>query len=84
MANQITKVRKDGNGDITELYSGTWESINTVILYIKLRSKAYFTSVNGSRADVVVVPATATRKEHLRSTPDGTTRNNLDYLPVEP
>lgn len=83
MSNQITKVKKDAQGDITQLYSALWETSAVVIHNIKNRNKTYFTNVNGARADVVVVPATSVRREHLKSTPDGTQRNNLDLLPVE-
>lgn len=81
MRKQITHVLKDDRDVITQLYSGSWETVAIVASNIKQGTHTYFTDVGGYRADVKVVPATASTKEHLRSTPDGTYRNNLDYLP---
>jgi len=57
------------------------ESVATAISAIEDRWRSYFTEYLGQRADVVVA-RTAGGTKYLKSTPDGTTRNNLDYLPT--
>lgn len=79
---QITHVRKDKDGDITDLKGSGWtDTIAGVISDIERGSYNYFVNVSGQAASVVVVPATSYRKKHLKTTADTTTRNNLDYLP---
>jgi hypothetical protein len=82
MALQIIAVRKDSDGDITHLKGVNWsDTIEGVIADIEGGKFAYFVQVNGTEASVYVVPATAYRKKHLKTTADTTTRNNLDELP---
>lgn len=81
MAYQITHVRRDGDGDTTHVKSNYGsETVAQAISAIEYRQRSYYTVYNGQRAEVIV--ASKNWKKYLRSTPDGTTRNNLDYLPT--
>jgi|GEM_PF-3536663 len=78
---QITHVHKDNNDVITQCYSsGAWQAVSTIVTAIDRGFDSYFTEVNGRRADVITVPGV--NGKYLRSTPDGTNINNLDYLPT--
>lgn len=80
MQRQITHVHKDNNGVITHCYSsGEWQTVAEIIAAIEKSTATYYTNVNGNAAWVKVVQGT--HSKYLRSTPDGTTVDNLDMLP---
>ena len=82
MALQILAVHKDDDGDVVRLKGSSWEdSVEGVIADIEAKRYEYFVQVDGAKAAVYVVAATASRKKHLRTTADTSTRNNLDELP---
>ncbi|MFS0885070.1 DUF3892 domain-containing protein [Aeromicrobium sp. 179-A 4D2 NHS] len=81
---QITKVRRDSDGDITDVFASSarhkdWESISYAIRAIELRLATYFVVEDGTRAEVYALPRENPR--YLTTSPDGTTSNNLDCLP---
>lgn len=77
---RITEVRRDDNGVTTMIKSSAGiESVATAIAAIEGRWRSYYTVYAGQRAEVIVAK-TAGGTKYLKSTPDGTTRNNLDYL----
>ena len=81
MQRQITHVHKDNNDVITQCYSsGEWQSVAEIIAAIENSTATYYTNVNGNAAWVTVVHGTYSK--YLRSTPDGTTVDNLDMLPT--
>lgn len=83
MVLQITGVRKDTDDEIIGLCGAGWsDTADVVIRNIESGSLNYYVMVDGSRADVKVVPATLYQRTHLRTTADTTTKNNLDYLPM--
>lgn len=85
MANRhVTRSRKDGNGNITALCNPNeplWSprAKADAIRDIENRIHTYYTYVNGRVATVHVVNGRSGK--YLSTSPDGTTRNNLDDLP---
>lgn len=78
---QIKNVRKDLDGDITDVgVKGQWEwPVVRVIASIENRTNTFFVNCP-QRANVVVDKAPAGKK-FLKTTADTTTKNNLDSLP---
>jgi hypothetical protein len=82
---QVTRTRKNSDGDITHLCGAgdaRWEPVpvDQASGQIKTGAVVYFTSSNGQDAFVRVVDAGGGRK-YLRSQADPTAANNLDNLP---
>ena len=79
----VTHSRKDRDGDITALCnpSAAWSlrlkqgAIND----IESGEHTYYVLVGGRRADIYVVKGVGGK--HLRTSPDTTSRNNLEDLP---
>lgn len=71
--NRIAKVKKDGNGDITNvmLQDGSVYPLDEAI---RLTAKGSIEGVNVGRSK--------NGTEYLRSNPDGDVSNNLDQLPT--
>ncbi|MBC7958948.1 MAG: DUF3892 domain-containing protein [Vallitaleaceae bacterium] len=71
--NRIAKVKKDGNGDITNvmLQDGSVYPLDEAI---RLAAKGSIEGVNVGRSK--------NGTEYLRSNPDGDVSNNLDQLPT--
>ena len=83
-AREVTRSRKDRDGDILALCSpGQFWSPrqkNDAIADIETGQHSYFVSVPGTgRVDIKVVPGPSGK--YLRTDPDRTSRNNLDDLP---
>lgn len=78
---QISNVRKDRQGDITDVgVKGRWAwPVAQVVASIESRSNTFYVMCP-QRAEVVVAKTPAGRK-YLKTTADTTTRNNLDNLP---
>ena len=78
---QITHVSKDYFGNITHVGAAyTWkETSSEAIDNIRSRAQSYFVQTGGVATDVRVVEA---RPPYLRTDPDRTVRNNLDFLPT--
>lgn len=76
---QVTRTRKDKDGDITALCNPGryWSprSKRDAVQDIESERHNYWVSVRGKRVDIHVVNG------HLRTDPDETTHNNLDDLP---
>lgn len=80
MTQQVTKSKKDQDGDITGLCGASWShSKSQAVANIKTDSKAYSVSAGGQTTYVRV--GTRGLKDYLTTNPDSTGRNNLDYLP---
>lgn len=80
MTKEVTKSKKDQDGDITGLCGTSWSHIKSeAIANIKADSRAYSVSAGGQTTYVRV--ATRGLKDYLTTNPDSTGRNNLDYLP---
>lgn len=70
---EIVDAKADSNGDITHvLLEG-----NTKFTSVK---KAIEMAKDGKLSNAHAVKATVTTKEHLRTNPDTTTKNNLDDM----
>lgn len=78
---EIKNVRKDRNGDITDVgVMGRWEwPVAHVISSIEALTNTFYVNCP-QRADVYVAQTPAGRK-FLKTTADTTTKNNLDSLP---
>jgi hypothetical protein len=78
---EIKNVRKDRNGDITNVgVRGLWEwPVAQVVASIESRTNTFYVSCP-QRADIYVAQTSAGRK-FLKTTADTTTKNNLDSLP---
>ena len=77
---RVTKTGKDKDGDITKL-CGDWGSRlkDEAISDIELKLHSYYVNESGTRSDVYIVNRNG--KKHLQTTPDKSSRNNLDNLP---
>jgi hypothetical protein len=68
--------------------SGPWKlPVETVIQRIESKGpdhEDYFVRVGLTEANVIVVPATPTRRKHIRTTRDSTPMDNLLSLPECP
>jgi len=80
---QVTKSRKDSDGDITALCnsSESWSPRlkSGAISDIESGAHTYYVLVDGARVDIEVVPGSSGK--YLRTRRDQTSRNNLDNLP---
>jgi len=85
MANrQVLATRKGNDGDILALCNSGeyWSPVSKEIAIRDIENKdhSYFVIVSGMRVDVKVINDTRKGK-YLRTDPDKTKGNNLDYLP---
>lgn len=83
MKRQVTKSRKDKDGDITALCGpGDWSprSKANVISDIDGNTHSYYVDAAGYETTVQVVKSSNGTK-YLRTTADRTSKNNLDNLP---
>lgn len=86
MAIEVKCSSKDRDGDILGIggvnADGTRWYLSTLqaIADIKSGKHSFYVIVRGYRVDVIVAK-TETGREYLRTDPDKTTQNNLDYLP---
>ena len=86
MAIEVKCSTKDSNGVIlgiggTNADGTRWYlSTQDAIAGIKSGKWSFYVIIGGYRVDIIVVK-TATGTEYLRTDPDKTTQNNLDYLP---
>ena len=80
---QVTRTRKDRDGDITALCnpSNFWSprQKQRAIRDIKQGTHSYYVQLRGRRVDIHVV--NGPNGEYLRTDPDKTSSNNLDDLP---
>lgn len=83
MDRQVTRTRKDHQGDITALCNpgATWSPRpkQSAINDIEQHTHTYYTQVGGSRANILVVNDHGNK--YLRTHEDMTKHNNLDDLP---
>jgi len=80
MTQEVTKSKKDQDGDITGLCGASWSHTKSeAVAKIQTDSKAYSVSAGGQTTYVRV--GTRGLKDYLTTNPDSTGRNNLDYLP---
>lgn len=77
---QIKNVRKDDDGDITDVgVKGQWEwPVAKAIISIEEGTNTFF--VNCPQRANVIVEKTPAGKKFLKTTADTTTQNNLDSL----
>jgi len=80
MSLEVTKSKKDQDGDILGLCGTTW-TVNktTAVATIRRDPRAYFVSVRGRTVYVRV--GTRNGRDYLTTAPDGYSPNNLDDLP---
>jgi hypothetical protein len=80
---EVTRSRKDASGDITALCNPgeAWSPRlkAAAIADIESKTHSYYVLVGGRRVGVIVVSEKTGK--YLRTSPDSTTRNNLDDLP---
>lgn len=82
---QVKCTIKDSMREVTHVggqdnyYARFYEIERNAIYHIENKIHSYFTSVDGQEAEVLVV--TINGQKHLRTSRDGTTRNNLSQLP---
>lgn len=78
---EIKNVRKDRNGDITQVgVWGQWDwTVAQVVASIESHTNTFYVNCP-QRADVYVAQ-TSTGRKFLKTTADTTTKNNLDNLP---
>lgn len=75
---RVRRTDKDSDGDITALCGDGWGRVSkaTAISDINGKINSYYVQEGGlARVEVVVVG------NHLQTTPDGKSANNLDNLP---
>lgn len=80
---RVTKTRKNADGDITALCNPSenwsprykWDAIQD----IEDRVHSYHVTIDSKRVGIVVVKGQSGK--YLRTDPDKTPTNNLDYLP---
>lgn len=77
---RVKRSGKDDNGDITRL-CGSWgnEAKSTVIQHIESGTHRYYTNEENQEATVEVIGVGSSK--YLRTTPDSSSKNNLDNLP---
>src|ERR1700722_11555671 len=89
VGNQIVRVHMEssytGNSQhqhigAVELSSGKQMTRTEVISLIR-KGTVFYTDANGYRAEVYVPRCHRCNLSYLTTSPDGTTANNLDYLP---
>lgn len=80
MTQQVTKSKKDRDGDIIGLCGASWNHTKPqAVKNIRADRQAYSVSAGGETTYVRV--GTLASKDYLTTNPDSTGRNNLDYLP---
>jgi len=78
VAREITHIRKDNSGDITDVKGTTWqENRATVVRHIDIGIHKYYVEQESPRADVHVYNV-----KFIRTNADSTSKNNLDNLPL--
>lgn len=79
MALKVTKSKKDRDGDIIDLYGYGWSHTKSrAVPNIRAGAQRYYVSVGGREANVRV--GTRNGRDHLTTSPDGYSPNNLDDL----
>lgn len=80
MALQVTKSKKDRDGDIIGLCGYGWSHTKAqAVSNIRTGAQRYYVSVGGREVNVRV--GTRNGKDYLTTSPDGYSPNNLDDLP---
>lgn len=80
MSLEVTKSKKDQDGDILGLCGSTWsDNKQTAVAKIQRESRAYFVSTNGRTVYVRV--GVRNGRNYLTTAPDDYSPNNLDDLP---
>ena len=80
MAVQVTKSKKDRDGDITGLCGGGWShSKSEAVSNIRSNASYYYVSVGGRNVNVLVKQRAG--RDYLTTSADGYSPNNLDDLP---
>lgn len=80
MTQEVTKSKKDQDGDIIGLCGASWSHTKTqAVDNIRADWQAYSVSAGGEATYVRV--GTRGSKDYLTTNPDFTGRNNLDHLP---
>jgi len=83
ISRQVTKTKKDEDGDILALcnpfstWSPRWKS--DAIADIEKKIYRYYLEIDNKEVNIHVVKGS--RGKYLRTDPDKTVNNNLDYLP---
>jgi hypothetical protein len=73
----ITDVGGDGGG-------GWTLPVESVIGRIESGQEGFFVRVGNAETDVIVVPASLSKRKHIKTKPDATQRDNLLSLPECP
>lgn len=80
MSQQVTKSKKDRDGDIIGLCGTGWSHDKaTAVANIRRHSMAYYVAVNGRAVYVRV--GTRNGRDYLTTAADSYSPNNLDNLP---
>ncbi|MGE9808492.1 DUF3892 domain-containing protein [Janibacter sp. G1551] len=80
MAKQVTKSKKDRDGDIIGLCGQGWSNTKTeAVTIIRRDATAYYVSVGGRTVYVKV--GTRNGRDYLTTSADSYSPNNLDDLP---